>query len=121
MGSQKYILKDKKIVPVDLMTWAEWFETAERHVGNDTVGDVQVSTVFLGLNHNLFGNGEPLLFETMIFGGKHDQYQDRCSTYEQAVKMHQKALRLVQGTDLATTNSETKQEAVKSAKESLEG
>jgi hypothetical protein len=30
---------------------------------------VEVSTVFLGVDHNFFGVGGPILFETMIFGG----------------------------------------------------
>lgn len=33
-------------------------------------------------------DGPPILFETMIFGGEHDQYQERCSTWEQARKAH---------------------------------
>jgi hypothetical protein len=33
-----------------------------------------VSTVFLGTNHS-FGFEPPLLFETMIFGGRFDDYQ----------------------------------------------
>lgn len=94
MKNFSYILVDKKIKTVDLMTWAKWFETADRHIGNDHIGDVRVSTVFLGIDHN-FGDGEPLLFETMIFGGKHNEYQDRCSTYDQAVRMHEKAVKLV--------------------------
>lgn len=54
---------------------------------------VLVSTVFLFIDHNHFNVGPPLVFETMIFGGKHDQYQTRCSTWEDAVKMHQKGVR----------------------------
>lgn len=92
--SDHWILVDKEIKPVDLMTWARWYETADRHVGNDRFGDVHVSTVFLGIDHS-FGGKKPLLFETMIFGGKHDECQTRCSTYEQAEKMHKKAVRLV--------------------------
>lgn len=90
----KYILKGKKVIAVDLMTWANWFETSNRHIGDDHIGKVHVSTVFLGINHN-FGEGEPLLFETMIFGGKHDQYQERYSTWEEAEKGHQIAIDLV--------------------------
>ena len=30
-------------------------------------GNIRVSTVFLGLNHQ-YGGGPPLIFETMIFG-----------------------------------------------------
>lgn len=56
--------------------------------------DVRVSTVFLGLDHR-FGEGPPLLFETMIFGGEHDQYQTRCSTWSEAEEMHKQALKLL--------------------------
>jgi hypothetical protein len=76
-----------------LYEWARWMETAHRHVAVDWVGNVRVSTVFLGLDHQ-HGNGPPLLFETMIFAGEHDQYQDRCSTWEEAELMHAEALQL---------------------------
>ena len=89
-----WILKDKEPVQVSSEEWGEWFEKADRHVGTDTVGDVSISTVFLGVDHQ-FGDGPPLLFETMIFGGEHDGYRERCSTYEQAEAMHQKAMELV--------------------------
>lgn len=94
--SEHYILDNHKPVPVDLMTWARWFEKHhnDRHVALDKVGDVRVSTVFLGLDHS-FGDGPPLLFETMIFGGVHDDFQNRCSTWEEAEAMHASALRMV--------------------------
>jgi hypothetical protein len=80
----------------DLMTWGRWFEKADRHVCRTEVGDVKVSTVFLGIDHAFGGFGDkPVLFETMVFGGPHDQWQDRCSTWDEAVVMHQKALDLV--------------------------
>jgi len=56
---------------------------------------VMVSTVHLGMNHNFMNDGPPLIFETMIFGGKHDQYQERYATKEQAEEGHREALRLV--------------------------
>jgi hypothetical protein len=91
--NDKYILDGKTPVPAaDLMTWAKWFETANRHVASTEVGNMRVSTVFLGLNHQ-YGSGPPLLFETMIFGGPEDaEYQDRCSTWEEAEAMHQRAV-----------------------------
>ena len=94
--SDKYILEGKIPVPCgDLMTWAQWFETADRHVANDIIGKSTISTVFLGLNH-AFGRGRLLLFETMIFDGKHDGYQDRYTTWEEAEIGHQRAVRLVE-------------------------
>ena len=97
MGS-KYILDGKTpVAENDAMKWAVWFENANRIVRKDTatvklagraIGEVRVSTVFLGLDHSL-GVGPPMLFETMVFGGALDQEQDRCSTWEAAEEMHE--------------------------------
>lgn len=96
----KYILKDKKVVRVyDLFEWAKWMEEdrSVRRVAEDFVGKVHISTVFLGLDHNWGFSKKPVLFETMIFGGKHDQYQARYCTWNEAVKGHKKAVNLVKG------------------------
>jgi hypothetical protein len=88
------ILKDKKVFPINnILMWARWFETAgeKKRVGFDTVGEDYVSTVFLGLNHEYFG-GEPLWFETMVFGGPLDGECERYTTYEQAELGHKKML-----------------------------
>ena len=90
----KYILDGKVVKPASLMEWAQWYETADRHVAKDQIGDVKISTVFLGMDHQ-FSEGEPLIFETMIFGGEHDQYQDRCSTWDQAEAQHAEAVLMV--------------------------
>lgn len=54
--------------------------------------NVNVSTVFLGLNHGFFG--EDLWFETMIFGGPNDEYCERYPTLEAAKAGHQRAVRI---------------------------
>jgi hypothetical protein len=94
--SEHYILDGKKAVPTDLMTWGRWLETVREGRVVARTGDrslVQVSTVFLGLDHS-FGDGPPMIFETMIFGGEHDQWQERCSTWEEAEAMHTKACQI---------------------------
>jgi hypothetical protein len=94
-GPRKYILDGHTPVPCDdLMQWAEWFTTADRQVALDHVGDVRVSTVFLAIDHRHFGDGPPLLFETMIFGGSHDQAMWRSSTWKQAEQQHADACAL---------------------------
>lgn len=93
MSHDYFILDGKTPKPVDMMTWARWFARADRRVAVDWVGNVRVSTVFLGLDHN-WGDGRPHIFETMIFAGEHDQYQNRCSTWEEAELMHAEALQL---------------------------
>lgn len=92
-----YILDGKKVVPTDLMSWARWFEKSgsDRVIASTNVGQVRVSTVFLGLDHQ-FGNGPPLLFETMVFDAPdsfNDIYCERCSTYDEAEKMHKDAIK----------------------------
>ena len=90
----KFILDGHEAKPANTMEWAQWFETADRNVRSTILGEARVSTVFLGLDHS-FGDGPPLLFETMIFGGSHDEYQDRCSTWDEAEAMHIRACNLV--------------------------
>jgi len=60
---------------------------------------VRVSTVFLNLNHNYSDQGPPVLFETMIFGGKHDSYQDRYTSYEDAMRGHYAVVDRLNGLD----------------------
>jgi len=76
-----------------LYEWAAWFETANRTLAKDQVGEALVSTVFLGLDHS-FGGQVPVLWETMIFGGPHDQHQDRYSSREAALAGHASAVAL---------------------------
>ena len=86
--SDKYILNGHEVVKCsDLMQWAKWFESADRIVAKDTVGDSDISTVFLGLDHQ-FGDGPLLLFETLVFGGNLSNEMDRYSTWDEAVSGH---------------------------------
>ena len=83
---------------LDVIEWATWFESADRRVMKETIGDIELSTVFLGLNHNYSGEGKPLWFETLIFGGEFDGEMWRYSTYNEAVDGHREiAERLTNG------------------------
>jgi hypothetical protein len=87
---EKFILVGHEPVEEpDLVTWAVWMETADRHVKLTEQGDVRVSTVFMGLDHN-FGDlfGLPILFETMAFVGHESVAQDRYRTWEEAEAGH---------------------------------
>lgn len=92
----KYILVGKTPVPEpDLIKWATWFEAADRTVKKTELpGGILVSTVFLGTNHAFFG-GVPILFETMIFGGEQDEYQQRYATWEEAEAGHEEAVKSI--------------------------
>lgn len=93
----KYILEGHDPVEVDdLFVWARWFETADRHVANTDLGDVRISTVFLGLDHNFGPSSPPLLFETLIFGGPEDGYCERHATWTDAEAGHKKAVEIAE-------------------------
>jgi hypothetical protein len=68
--------------------WSAHYDDDHRIVAQTGNDNIWVSTVFLGINHNFFGEGPPILFETMIFGGRMDEYQHRYHTYEEALAGH---------------------------------
>jgi len=89
----KYILNPDgttRPATTDTEFW-NWFEKADRRVRYSEVGDVSVSTVFLGFDHGFDENGDPVLFETMIFGGPEDGWQTRSCTIDEARDMHKEA------------------------------
>lgn len=89
-----YVLDaDNRPVPADLMQWAECFESPHRTVDKTQVGLAQISTVFLGLDQRFMGDGPPLLFETMIFGGPLDGQMWRYSSWEDAETGHRATVR----------------------------
>ena len=93
-----WILEGHAIKETDLMTWAEWFEHADRRVALDKVGTVRVSTVFLGIDHNFGLGGPPLLFETMVFPHKGwtESAVDRYATWAEAEAGHAAMLKHMQ-------------------------
>ena len=51
-----------------------------------------ISSIFLGIDHNYTGIGDPILFETMIFGGEHDQEQARHTSAANAIASQNRAV-----------------------------
>lgn len=83
-----------------IYVWGEWYEKSSctpfedggRRIARDYLpGGVEVSTVFLALDH-CGGN-----FETMIFNGPHAGYQRRYATAEGARVGHAEAVALAKG------------------------
>jgi len=80
--------------PILFSEWAIRFEDKRYQVIiQEDKGKVLVSTVWLGMDHG-WGRSAPIIFETMIFGGYYDQYQERASTLEGALACHIQARRL---------------------------
>lgn len=98
--SRWYILdNDHNPVAADVLVAAKWMEDnpSRKIVKRDEIDDILVSTVFLGLDHAMPWDKDktPVLWETMIFGGTHDQeYQERYTSYEDALEGHEVAVEI---------------------------
>ena len=78
--------------PMALNDWVKSFGDSDmKRVALDQVGEAEVSTVWLGLDHS-FGSGPPLIFETMIFGGERDGDQWRYPTEDTARAGHERVV-----------------------------
>lgn len=93
-----YILdEDNQPIKVENASdWANGFEEERKRVALDEINGVSISTVFLGLDHS-HGAEKPILWETMCFSHNldYDQYQERYSSYEEAVEGHKKCVEAV--------------------------
>ena len=93
-----YILEGKKPVPARSMdAWNQCMQSPERVVAQEDIGKIYISTVFLGLDHSFrFDDHEsPVLFESMVFGGKFNGYLDRYYTWSEAERGHSKIVDMV--------------------------
>jgi hypothetical protein len=95
--------------PIRVATLNAWVVEVARHdhitaetgidpwrVDVTKIGDVVISTVFLGLDYRMSRRELPLLFETRVFGSL-DHFQNRCATWDKAKAMHAEAVALVRG------------------------
>lgn len=79
---------DRDGSPLTRDEWARKFTYEYKRVELTELGDgVVVSTVWLGMNHN-WGEGAPLIFETLVMGGEFDEWMDRYATEEDARRGH---------------------------------
>lgn len=104
----RYILVNgEPVQEPDLLTWGRWLEENHeaKRVGTTDVDGVRVSTVFLGMDHNLcfdsddLENYRPVLWESMVFGGALDEEQWRYDSLEKAKRGHECLVRLAKLTN----------------------
>lgn len=81
----RYILKDNQPqLCEDLEEWAMWYGGSNHQIASDRVGDVSISTAFIGISAGEMG-GLPILFETLRSScGVVRRY----ATYSQAIDGH---------------------------------
>jgi hypothetical protein len=89
---------DHSVTPIDdggpvdpqvLIAWALMYAGDARRVAFDQVGPgIEVSTVFLGIDHRFGGDGPPIVFETMVFDDYGGNEMVRYCTWDAAVAGH---------------------------------
>lgn len=98
--------ENNNVVPVSFTDYIKWLKNAApttmlgKHIAKTTIGDVTVSTVFVGINMGIH-SGPLVVFESQAYShveGEETQWEldiDRYSTYEQAVKGHKAMVKRV--------------------------
>jgi hypothetical protein len=101
------------VIPTnDIYEYARFFEQiSKRIVAKTRISGLEVSTVFLGLNHAYFPWQEPLWFETMVFADEdramppeveallskwREHQQQRYSTWREAEEGHAQIVQIIQ-------------------------
>jgi DNA-binding CsgD family transcriptional regulator len=91
-----------------LLSWGRWIQghQAECRLARDEIGNVVVSTVFMGLDTKapfarMYPENfdpityRPVLWETMIFGGSHDLHERRYTSKEDALAGHRDIVQML--------------------------
>jgi len=72
-----------EVIPVGIRSWRSFFDSPMRIIGNTYINDIRISTVFIGLDNNIF--------ETIVFYNDEEgteQVETRYSTYIEALVGH---------------------------------
>jgi hypothetical protein len=94
-----YFTLDERGNPVEatgLLQWSDWYgaslRNGSRFIAETTIGNVRVSTIFLGMAHTAVELCEfdlSYLWESMVFGGPFDRLMQRYKTKAEALKGHE--------------------------------
>lgn len=88
-----YILEDNEIKKAEVEVWSKWMDETDRTLLLDEHDNVIVSTVFLGVNHGT--PDDVILFETMVFNGYYNGFQQRYKTLQQALSGHKEVVKMI--------------------------
>ncbi len=85
---------DTPVIEPNFLAWSVWFygQGRDHHLAETFVGEVRVSTVFLGVDPITRPDGRPLLWETLIEGGESDGWKDQYASAAEARRGHAGAI-----------------------------
>ena len=89
-----YIEADGKILQASFLQWAEMFDNTDRQIKYTKFEDplYEVSTVFIGIDHNFATGGKPLVYETLVTTST-DEFMWRWSSRQDAIYNHDALVR----------------------------
>lgn len=93
MGERQIYFSRQGAPLLDVLKWSKIFEEEDRVVAQTELKNGKlVSTVWLGVDLNFKGVGQPLIFETMVFskGDREELACERYSTENEAMAGHKK-------------------------------
>lgn len=94
-----------QLVRCGMMGFMEWRWSSLKKTGVDPArvaitefpGKITVSTVLLGLNHNIVNGEPPIVFETAVFHPGHSSIVRRYATYDEALRGHAEIVAVLEG------------------------
>lgn len=102
MSLQYKLDKDRNAIPCSIEEFVDQMKemnrTNTKHVALDTINGKEISTVFLGINHQWRNSNIPLIFETMVSDNITDFceiYLKRYPTWQDAEEGHKHAVNWV--------------------------
>jgi len=72
-----------EVIPVGIRQWRTFFDSPMRRIGDTYINDIRISTIFIGLDNNIF--------ETIVFYNDEEGTEDvetRYGTYIKALVGH---------------------------------
>jgi hypothetical protein len=84
-----YKLDGVRPVPLESFPFIFQDKETRRVAFTEISKDIEVSTVFIGIDHSHGNSEKPILFETLVFGGEMDGVMRRYSSWFEAEQGHQ--------------------------------
>jgi hypothetical protein len=94
MNRNLYVLDGKEPRHArSMLEWVKWFANADRKVAVTRIDDMEISTVFVGIDHEYSPHGvryhgQPMLFETAVFTGSRVVRVFRHPSWAEAEQAH---------------------------------
>lgn len=97
--------------PISSDEWSRLHrDMSYRRIGRDEIPDdgsgqaAEVSTVWLGMDHGFGAGHAPIIFETLVFGGRLANEGERYTTEAEAIAGHAKWVAAVRGDSLTSAS-----------------